>query len=44
MFEALVGVEHIGGNSVGPLRGIEWLAQRLAGVDAPRGCFDVTLP
>ena len=44
MFEALVGVEHIGGNSAGPLRGIEWLAQRLAGVDAPRGCFDVTLP
>ena len=44
MFEALIGLEHAGGNFAGTPGGIEWLAQRLAGVDAPRGCFDVTLP
>ena len=44
MFDAQVGLEHVTASVSGTLRGIEWLAQRLAGIPAPQGCFDVTIP
>ncbi|KAI3603248.1 hypothetical protein D8I24_3071 (plasmid) [Cupriavidus necator H850] len=43
-FKGLIGLEHGTGNFAGPPDGIDWLAQRLAGVAAAHGCFDVTLP
>ncbi|MGH4000238.1 MAG: hypothetical protein ACREX8_19485 [Gammaproteobacteria bacterium] len=40
--EQLPGLEHIITTSLlGPLRGIEWLSQRLNGAQAPSGCIEV---
>jgi hypothetical protein len=40
-FESVPGVEHVGGLVVGPLRGYEWLSDRLNGIPAPEGCREV---
>ena len=40
-FEAIPGLEHIGGIWLGPPNGIRWLADRLAGGEAPSGCHEV---
>ena len=40
-FEALPGLEHLSGNTLGPTRGLDWLVDRLHGIEAEPGCHEL---
>ncbi len=43
-YQVIAGAEHISGFVTGAPAGIQWLAERLAGTQAPSGCREVGLP
>lgn len=43
-YEAIAGLEHLSGNFLGSLRGIQWLVDRVEGAQTVTGCQEVGLP
>jgi pimeloyl-ACP methyl ester carboxylesterase len=43
-YETIPGLEHLSGNFLGSLRGIQWLVDRVEGAQTVTGCHEVGLP